>query len=237
MKLNRPQVLILVTIFILAGIAAGFCEGTQESDTADVTGVSGVVLGAPGTLYLNQGDTPAFRMEGNSRALSRIRTSVQDNTLRIRTIGAFTFIDSLDYYLTLPEIKEISTSSSGSILTDEISCSYIRVRSSSSGNISIGRINADGLDIRITSSGDIELRGTAETLDAVLSSSGSLQAEDLEVREADIRISSSGDARVWIRETLSARLTSSGSLILYGEPEIIDHRTTSSGGITARGKK
>lgn len=237
MKLNRPQVLILVTIFILAGIAAGFCEGTQESDSADVTGVSGVVLGAPGTLYLNQGDTPAFRMEGNSRALSRIRTSVQDNTLRIRTIGAFTFIDSLDYYLTLPEIQEISTSSSGSILTDEIKNSNISIRTSSSGNVTVNRLTADSLEVKITSSGDITLIGSAEKLNAVLSSSGNLEAEDLEVREADIRISSSGDARLWVTDTLSARLTSSGNLFLFGEPEISDHRITSSGEITAKGKK
>ena len=99
-------------------------------------------------------------------------------------------------YVTMKDIKSLSTSSAGDIIGETpVKTDSLELSASSAGDIKL-EVYAKEIKANISSSGDVTLTGEADMLEADLSSAGDLNAYGLEVREADVSASSAGDADI-----------------------------------------
>lgn len=233
-------------------------SGTMAEEMRSVTGITGVMLGTVGTLHVEVGNEESLRIEAEDNIIPLIETEVRNGTLNIEmrpNTSVFT-TRSIDYYLTVVELTEVSTASSGDIIVvTDVAADRFAAHTSSSGDISIGDLTCDTLDARLSSSGDITIdQLSASAIEAHLSSSGNLNVDDGEVerqnvslsssgdynarnlasQEATLRLSSSGSATVWVGQTLDARLSSSGDVLYRGNPSV-DYSSSSSGDLRPLG--
>lgn len=153
-------------------------------------------------------------------------------------------------YISAPNLSFIKCSSSGNFtMTNTLKATDLLIETSSSGNI-IGNIEAKNvflnasssgdfkgqiqtkfLEAKVSSSGDINISGVAEKSEISVSSSGDFKGKGFRTKEASISVSSSGDTTIYVETKLKANANSSGSIYVYGNPSLIDKKTSSSGSI------
>jgi hypothetical protein len=233
-------------------------EGAVEEVERDLGTMDAVELATTGTLYITQGDSAKLTVVAEANLHEYIQTDIKRGVLVIRTERGVSLRPrkAIEYHLTVPELTEITISSSGdAVATDwtadrlfinlessgdmewgAVSCPDLEIRLESSGDLYIDSWEGEMLRARLGSSGDLKI-GAGKTVEQEIeiSSSGDYYADKLESKTASVRTSSSGDARVRVSEHLHARTSSSGDIVYYGRPEL-DMRSSSSGDIVAGGR-
>jgi hypothetical protein len=173
--------------------------------------------------------------------LRRITANVVGGTLRIGYRGIFGGKDSMPTFkLGMKAIRELISSSSGSIEAERVEADDLYIEASSSGDIAIETLKAGatkirirssgnvriadcklaGLDAEIGSSGDLIIAGETNSAAFRSSSSGGMLGDKLKTSSASIRLGSSGDAAVWVTDRLEANLSGKGCLEYSGEPAL-----------------
>jgi hypothetical protein len=117
----------------------------------------------------------------------------------------------------------LAVSSSGRLLVGQVQAGRVRAMLSSSGQLGIQQLRADTLEAAVSSSGGLTAAGTCAYSSVGVSSSGRLNTAGLAVEVCQARISGSGSCQVNVARTLDARLSSSGSLLGSGHPQITSH--------------
>ena len=184
-------------------------------------------------LYLTQGDNMSITVEADENLHEYILTEIRGDELYIRHKDKVNVRDAERerVYVTMKDIKSLSTSSAGDIVGQTpIKTDNLELDASSAGDIKI-EVYAKNIKVDGSSSGDITLNGEADMLDADLSSAGDLYAYNLKTREANISVSSAGDADVYVTEKLTARASSAGDVNYKGDPKYVATHASSAGGI------
>jgi uncharacterized protein YxeA len=205
---------------------------TKSERTTDA--FTGVKASSGIDVYLSQGDREAVTVEADENLHEYILTEVKGGILHVYTDANIRNAERERVYVTIRDVKSVSTSSAGDIVGETpIRADDLSLSASSAGDIKL-EIYARNIDINISSSGDMTLKGETETLDADLSSAGDLNAYELTAKEADVSVSSAGDAEIYVTEKLKARASSAGDINYKGNPTNIDVHTSSAGGIHGR---
>jgi len=203
----------------------------KERQTGDFTGLR-VSTGID--VYLSQGDNESITVEADENLHEYILIEIKNNTLHIYTDANIRSADRKRVYVTMNEIRSVSTSSAGDVIGETpVRIDELRLSASSAGDIKL-EIYADKVETDISSSGDVTLNGEADFLEADLSSAGDLNAYNLIVREADVSVSSAGNADINVTERLTAKASSAGDVNYKGNPEYVDAHSSSAGGIKRR---
>lgn len=233
-------------------------SGRVVEEMRDVSGINGVDLATLGDLTIEVGDTESLRIEAEENLIPMIETKVRNGILHIQTENNLNLRTTkpIKYYLTVTGLDSIAISSSGDIqapdltaerfsivvassgdlIMGDLETDMLDVKISSSGTVTIGELTADAIDVDLSSSGDMNIAGgTVDTQEITINSSGRYTAEGLTSDRAEVRLNSSGSARIWVREQLTARLSSSGDLTYRGTPEV-DATTSSSGNVIRTGE-
>lgn len=218
-------------------------SGTAGAEDRNVSNISGVELGTPGTLDITIGSNESLRIEADDNLLQYIVTDVSGGRLVIKTRPGITLqpVRPIKYHLsvihlnslgisssgdiTVPELNSgafsITISSSGNLSMKKLDCSSLRVNISSSGDTNIAALNAKTLSVNISSSGNLDIAGGYVPKQTItISSSGEYRARDLPSENADVSLSSSGDATLRVSAVLSGRLSSSGNINYVGNPKV-----------------
>ncbi|MGD0343131.1 MAG: head GIN domain-containing protein, partial [Bacteroidales bacterium] len=134
-------------------------------------------------------------------------------------------------YVTMKDIKSLSTSSAGDIIGETpVKSDNLELNASSAGDIKL-EVYAKEIKVDASSSGDITLNGETDMIVADLSSAGDLNAYNLKTKEANVTVSSAGDADIFVTDKLTARSSSAGDVNYKGDPKIVDAHSSSAGGI------
>jgi hypothetical protein len=190
---------------------------TQEFFLSNFDGID---LELPARVFIRQGPEQEVIIEGKPNILDEIELDVRNGIWVIETDRCVNDIDVLNIFITMPEIRSLSISGSGSIESDEfLEVDDIDLRISGSGDINLGLI-ADDIEVDIPGSGDIVLEGTADDLDINISGSGDIRAFGLEADDIFIRISGSGDAELNVISSLTVRISGSGDVEYIGNPSL-----------------
>ena len=233
--MRRPfvqMIVIVASILIIAGIV--YAGGARESgDLRDLPSFSTVHLSIPSKVELRQGDQISVRVSGPASAVGAVDISVHDDVLHIKSrrwnLGRA--LDGLVFTVTTPVIGELITSSSGDIHADRLDTAGLRLRSLSSGEIVIDRLTADDLRVTMSSSGVVTTNGSVRSLDLRISSSGDFRGRNLQTVDAAISLSSSGNAHVRATGAITGRISSSGNIVYYGDPDSMRVTSSSSGNL------
>lgn len=225
------QLTRLLLILTAAGLyAAG--AGEKEFDEREIAGTTEVRLTTVGTLHLRQGEPERLEIDADPADLKRISAETRGGRLTIRYRGRrFGLMRGpIDYYLTVRDLDSVMTTSSGDIAVEGFRTRELELASDSSGDIWVDALEAEFLDVRLSSSGDLTIDDGRVTSQRIrCSSSGDYRAEALESETAEVTLTSSGNAWISVSQRLTARLSSSGDLHLFGEPTV-DALTISSSG-------
>jgi hypothetical protein len=184
-------------------------------------------------LYLTQGDKMSITVEADENIHDYIITEIKGDVLYIRQDNDVNIREAerKRVYVTMKEIKSLSTSSAGDIVGETpIKTDNLELSASSAGDIKL-EVYTKTIRLDGSSSGDITLNGETDMLEADLSSAGDLNAYSLKTKEADISVSSAGDADIFVTEKLTARASSAGDINYKGDPKYIDAHSSSAGGI------
>lgn len=192
---------------------------------------SGIRVSSGIDVYLSQGDKESVFVEADENLHEYIITENKDGILNVYSQANIREAAMKRVYVTMREIKSVTTSSAGDIIGEmPVRSEVLELSASSAGNIKL-EVTAREVKVHISSSGDITLAGETEFLKASLSSAGDLNAYNFKVKEAYISASSAGDADVYVTDKLTARASSAGDINYMGNPEFIDANSSSAGSI------
>jgi hypothetical protein len=217
--------------------------GMLVEESRQVSDVTGVDLNTIGELIIKLGDTESLIIEAQSNLMDYIETEMLGGSVRIRNSFGFNLFptEPITYTLTVKSLDKIKLSGLGRITApdmqaehfyiamdglgvlnvDDLNASTLEINVDCSGDVKIGELKADALVVDIDSSGDVDISGgEVEALNITIDSGGSFTAPDLVSDEAKVIINSTGSAIIWVKDTLTAELTNTGSLNYRGNPTV-----------------
>jgi hypothetical protein len=219
---------VVLAAAIWAGVGFAIAGQTRPvvTEQRQVPDFTAVEMHGSGTLIITQGSTPGLVVEGESRVLDQLRTTLVGNTLVIdfdRTWfkpWTFGWDNDVVCRLTVTDLTRIEGHGSTDIEGQQvIIADRLEVSASGSGDITLG-VQAQSLDVRTSGSADITLSGTADVLTFNSSGSSNLQSRDLRCRTATIDCSGSSDVEVNASQELNVSISGSGDVGYVGNPAI-----------------
>jgi hypothetical protein len=138
----------------------------------------------------------------------------------------------LDAQGRLPALREVQVSGSGHLsLADGADVCDLEARVSGSGDLDLGELAGCALEARVSGSGSLFGEGAVRSVDVDLSGSGELVLDGLVAEEAEIDVSGSGRGWFTVLQSVDARISGSGRVIVYGSPVTRDVAVSGSGDV------
>ena len=226
------------TLLFAACLAAAFgAYAADKRETRDVSGFDGLGVSAPIRVELKQGDADSLVVEGEESALAQLETYVERGSLmlRQRSRGHVRYMDKVKAYVTMKDIRAISSSGAGDIRAGALRTGDVKLAVAGSGDLHIAELTAKMVHAAVAGSGDLTVAGRADSLEAGVAGSGDLKAGRLEVADAKVGVAGSGSASVWARASLHASVAGSGDLRYFGDPALRKTSVTGSGSLRRAG--
>lgn len=233
--------LLFATFLLSCGAEMTIVEGNGVLATEErpVPGVTSFTVATAGNVTVRLGSPASVSVTAEENVLPRLTSSVNGGHLNL---GSEPFVTlrlhrPISYTLTVPELRAITVSSSGSVTTPLLTTPSLALNVRSSGSIETAGVETNALTTSVSSSGDVRL-GMGAVVDhhVTISSSGNVIADGLRSTTASVHLSSSGNALLWVTDALDATLSSSGNVRYYGSP-MVNATTTSSGRVIALGAR
>lgn len=218
--MKKPAVLVLAAL-LLCACNFGVVRGSRRlvTESRSVSSFDRVTLTTSGEVIIIQGEEESLTVETDDNVIKHITTQVQDGTLTLGTeSGKLISATQLTFNLTVKDFAGLRVTGSGDIVAEDLYADRFEITTTGSGKVRIGSLAAQEVKIDITGSGDVDLAGEVTSQHITLRASGHYNGGDLRSETVDLTISGSGDATVWATESLAGRITGSGSVNYYGNP-------------------
>ena len=228
---------VLATMLVLAGISLLFplvsVAGDMVSEIRPVGAFHSVDFRGHGDLHITQGRDFILRLEGGRDLLEKYETYVDNGRLVIemKSWRKLWRPKSITAYITMPEVRALTISGSGTIIGEtRITSERLSLKLSGSGDIDL-EVDAKKLDSKISGSGEIRLRGVAKDHEYQMSGSGDLKGYKLATEKTRIKVSGSGNCEVSISAQLDVKISGSGKVYYRGNPTTVNQKISGSGTI------
>lgn len=197
-------------------------SGKVVQENRDVNGFNEVNFAGSGELNLQQGNKESLTVAADDNLLPYIRTEVSGGKLVIGIQRGVSVSPSkpIRYTLVVRTLDALELSGSGKTRAGPLHSGDFSVHLSGSGDIVMEALDAATLEADISGSGNMEILGKVGRQRIQISGSGRYDAPDLECQTADVSVSGSGESVLWVRESLSAHISGSGSVRYYGSPSV-----------------
>lgn len=185
-------------------------------------------------LYIKQGDEVSLTVEADENLHDYIITEVQGDMLKIYVDGNIWRAKARKVYLTVTSIEELRATSGSDVYSQGvIKARDLDVSTSSGADMRI-EVDADNVTSSSTSGSDLRISGTTNTHSTSATSGSSVHAYGLESKDVTARVSSGADISVYASESIEARASSGGDIRYKGNPEKVNKKSSSGGGIRSR---
>ncbi|MFC1724165.1 head GIN domain-containing protein [candidate division KSB1 bacterium] len=234
-KISLTSVLIILIMFNVScfiNINDAINSGTDNDEIIRASGVletrelalpdfHSVEISIPGTVNISYGSEQEAVISVDNNAFDYIKIYVRSRNLRIDFKSGYQVRDmDLTLNLTMTDIRELCTNSTGSILgQNKFISEDILLETNSTGDIEL-ELEAENLTTLINSTGDVRLYGSVNEHNAILNSTGDLRAFGFTSQKTVISLNSTGVAEVYVTGFLDVDIHSTGSLYYKGWPAI-----------------
>lgn len=183
-------------------------SGIVVDEERDVAPFVGIIVSGDLDVDVQVGKAQRVVLSLDDNLLDLVKTETVDGVLEVRQNEDIAFFGTTEERLTI-EVPRLT--------------SYI-----ASGDIKARISGIDTSRFEASLSGDTELiaEGTVTNVDVVASGETIVDASRLEAEHADISASGDSDLAVFASKTLSASLSGSAKLDVYGDPKDEDVRTS-----------
>jgi putative autotransporter adhesin-like protein len=221
----------ITLVLLLLGAAFSGCTGPGNivrgsgkviTESREVSGFDEVLLSGSGSLNIEQTGTESLTIEGEDNIIELIETEVTGGklTMGVRNGAGISPTRPLQFNLTVKDIKAVTLSGSGDVMSPKLEADDLALEISGSGEMSLDQIAVESLEALISGSGELTVAGTASRQDVRISGSGNYRGADLKSEEARVRVGGSGSAEVDASDTLNAEISGSGDIIYIGDPNV-----------------
>lgn len=200
-------------------------EGVIETQTIELASFDKVSLLGVNHLTIRQGGIQEIKVTGYPNIIDQLNTSISNKEWEIRLKdGCYNNAD-LDVEITIPDLKAVNLTGSGSIKVEEFTNQENQLFAiSGSGDMEIaGNSGTEEVIFSITGSGDIT--GTEDFTDLKsvklnISGSGDFDGFSIKSPTYEVIISGDGNANVYALDMLTGTITGSGNINYLGSPEV-----------------
>lgn len=229
-----PKPILALALAALAGCAVYQGSGTSAEETRDLSDFDSV----SNTLFADTQVTSgaegyAVTVTCDDNLLEHLLTTVEDGELVINTEPMINLNPQTDCVVVveLPSLVEVHSSGSGGVDSVGPAPDLSKVSNSGSGPVSVVDVDCTSLESHNSGSGGIALAGSCEEADLENSGSGGVEAMELTAAGAELNNSASGDISLTVDGEVIARVSGSGSIHLYGNPQVVEQSETGSGSV------
>lgn len=223
-------------IFVALGLATVLSNGCFFDDDGDFFGClhyegnvinreirlsafDGIELQIPADVTITQGQIQKVVVEGHENIINRLEKDLRRGVWKIRTERCVRDLGELKIWITIPDIKSLAISGSGSIYSENtLTTDRLDLTISGSGEADLA-LDVDNFQATVSGSGKLKVEGVADQAEINISGSGDYFGFNLETNRTDVNISGSGNAEVWAKNFLKARISGSGDVFYRGQPE------------------
>jgi hypothetical protein len=213
-----------------AGQAAPAIDpGEPGVSTAPVSGIHRVRFRAIGDLTILQGEDERLEIEAHQAIRERVRTTVNGDQLEISFDNNWwdwvkpqfwNISTPIRFTLTVREMSALENGGVGKLVVNDFGSSRLEILQSGAGTVELRSLDAGALRVVQSGLGNISADGRVEQQHIIISGAGSYQAGRLESISAAVQVSGIGSATLWVRDTLHAQLSGTGSIEYYGSPRV-----------------
>ncbi len=209
-------------------------DGIVESLERELPGFNAVQVTSGMNVYFVEGSQQKVVVVTDQNLHELIETTVEDNTLLIKTLGNIWSSTEKKVLITCPGLREIRTTAGSNAFSDNrLFFDTLYLRASAGSSIKID-IEGTELEVQGSSGANIHLTGSASRLVARTSSGSNLKAEDFTTEFSDISVSSGSNVWVNTMRELTANASSGGNIFYFGTPKKINSSSSSGGNINKR---
>lgn len=179
---------------------------------------SSIKVTTSGNVHIRQDTAFGVTVASNQNILDVLKTEVKNGELVISFEEDVRKYSSLDIYVSLPEIKQVSATGSAMIdAENDLTVNAATFSVSGSGNIALKKITANVLTTRISGSGSFSAaNGVIEKEDLHVSGSGNIDMSNAPAETSSATITGSGDILLHVKRALTANISGSGSIRYRG---------------------
>jgi len=211
MNTPRARLVSLCALLCLAPLV-GACDvyghfadgvdgnGIEVTEVRRVPSFSEVLLSGEGRVEVVIGTPQPIEITGDENLLRLVETTVDGETLHIRSREEIDPKVDLVLRVTTPVLRA--------------------VRCSGAGKVDVQGVDENDFVVDLSGAASIHLAGRVDRLELNVSGVGSIQAGELVAREVVIRVSGVGKAHVNATERLDARVSGVGRVTYAGDPTV-----------------
>ncbi len=185
-------------------------------------------------LFIKQGSKVSLTVEADENLHDYIMTEVEGNQLKIYVDGNIWRAKARKVYLTVTDLEELKATSGSDVYSESVLKSKDLVVSTSSGADMNIEVDADNVKSSSSSGSDLKITGKSITHSTSATSGSSINAYGLESKDVTAKVSSGADIGVYAAESINARASSGGDIRYKGNPEKVNKKTSSGGGVSGR---
>jgi len=208
------------------------------SESRTVAEFTNVVLAGEGAVVITEGPSGPLTVETDDNLLELIETTVDGETLEIRTRDGIDIdpTDSVRYTIDVPHLSAIELLGAGSFDVATWSADDALVVLGGAGDIRVDGFAGTSLTVELSGAGMITIAGMTGTQDVTASGVGDYVAADLESGTAMLDVDGTVSATVWVADALTVTASGVGEVAYYGEP-VVAQEVTAPASIVALGPK
>lgn len=210
-------------------------NGVIKRQQRELGAFNGVSSNLAAKVEIRIGTTEGVSIETDDNLLPLIETVVEDGMLKIRTTKRNMNLNTrtLKIIVQAKALDHISLGGSGSIDSDPLRASKVKLDLGGSGTINLKGIETDSLSVNLGGSGDLRAdTGKATKVSVSIGGSGDVKLGKVRADSVSISIAGSGVATVWALNSLSLTVAGSGTANYYGDPHVT--KTVLGSGTTRR---
>jgi hypothetical protein len=229
---------IKIWVAVIALFTMVSCSITQAQDSAVRTPgpFTKVHSGGSWEVVLEQGDKEEIRIEARGVELSKVKTEIEGDVLKLGLEkGSYNNVD-LKFYVTYRKLEGLKCSGSGDMeVKSPVRAQEFYIGMSGSGDVELRSLHADRLEATISGSANISIgSGSVGEAEIDQSGSGDFEADRLSIDALHVSKSGSGDTTVGELGELSVRASGSGDLVYSGSPRLGEIKVSGSSSIRKR---
>lgn len=187
-------------------------------------------------MILEKGNTEKIWIEAKGVDLSKVRTEIDGDVLKLGLEPGNYRNVSLKFHVTYRDLEGIKCSGSGKILVkSDVRADEFYVSLSGSGDILMKRLIAGELEAVLSGSAKLSIEsGEVEEAEIKQSGSGDFDAESVDIGKLEVSKSGSGNISVGDLGEVSVQSSGSGDLVYSGSPIMGEIRVSGSSRIRKR---
>jgi len=195
-----------------------------------------IQISVSGKVELKQGTQEGVWIETDDNIQAMLEVVVEANTLKIRSKekNVYPKTRNLTIVVNFKNIDDIALEGSGSVKSDKLQSTDLKLRVGGSGDLDIAELKAETLKVSIGGSGSFKARGSVPQVSGAIGGSGELDMAKLAAKDVRISIGGSGTASTWATDNLAVSIGGSGNVNYYGDPRVTKS-IGGSGSVTRKG--